>query len=70
MAVCEMCGNDYERSFTVTLQDGSSHTFDCFECAIHGVAPRCHHCGCPIIGHGREVEAIFYCCDHCVREDD
>lgn len=30
---------------------GRRHTFDCFECAIHLLAPRCDHCGCRIVGH-------------------
>ena len=51
MAACEVCGNDYERSFTVRIE-GEVHTFDCFECAIHMLAPSCGHCGCTVIGHG------------------
>ncbi len=35
MAVCEVCGNDYEMSFEV-IAAGARHTFDSFECAIHG----------------------------------
>ena len=38
MAKCEVCGNDYDKSFTVTMK-GKSHTFDSFECAIHALAP-------------------------------
>ena len=34
MARCDMCGNDYDKAFTVT-QQGVAHTFDSFECAIH-----------------------------------
>jgi hypothetical protein len=37
MAVCAVCGNEYEKSFIVTL-DGAGHTFDSFECAIHALA--------------------------------
>src|SRR5262245_39172370 len=51
MAKCEVCGNDYDKSFTVTM-GGASHTFDSFECAIHALAPECAHCGCKIMGHG------------------
>lgn len=69
MAVCELCGNDYERAFTVTLFNGDEHTFDSFECAIHAVAPRCAHCGCPIIGHGLERDGRYFCCPHCRRHD-
>lgn len=64
MAKCEMCGNDYDKSFTVTM-DGASHVFDSFECAIHMLAPTCSHCGCRILGHGMESDEDFYCCAHC-----
>jgi hypothetical protein len=33
MALCEVCGNDYDKAFQVT-RAGKVHTFDCFECAI------------------------------------
>ena len=33
MARCERCGNDYDKSFQVTMA-GKAHTFDSFECAI------------------------------------
>ena len=38
MAQCEVCGNNYDKSFEV-MQGGTSHTFDSFECAIHLLAP-------------------------------
>ncbi len=68
MARCDHCGNDYQYSFQVTSSDGSTHTFDSFECAIHMLAPVCNHCGARIIGHGVESEGVFYCCAHCARE--
>lgn len=67
MAQCETCGNEYERSMEITL-DGRSHHFDCFECAIHRLAPRCAHCGCRVIGHGVQSEHAVFCCDYCMRE--
>lgn len=67
MAKCEVCGNDYDKSFTVTIQ-GTAHTFDSFECAIHALAPKCAHCACKIIGHGVESSGTFYCCAHCAGE--
>ena len=67
MAKCETCGNDYDKSFQVTM-NGESHTFDSFECAIEMLAPRCHHCSCRIIGHGLEDNGTFFCCDHCAEE--
>jgi len=57
MAKCEVCGNDYDKSFTVTTK-GKAHTFDSFECAIHALAPKCSHCGCKIIGHGVENNGL------------
>ncbi|MEN6450115.1 MAG: hypothetical protein ABFC96_06470 [Thermoguttaceae bacterium] len=69
MAKCEVCGNDYDKAFTVTRHSGESRTFDCFECAIHALAPRCVHCGCPVIGHGVEDEAAVYCCAWCASQE-
>ena len=66
MAKCEHCGNEYDKSFTVTL-GGTTHVFDSFECAIHVLAPRCAHCGCAIIGHGLEANGTFFCCAHCAQ---
>ncbi len=68
MAKCDVCGNEYDKAFTV-IKEGESRTFDCFECAIHAMAPRCAHCGCKIIGHGMEVgDGEFYCCAHCASQ--
>src|SRR5437763_10382283 len=53
MAKCEVCGNDYDKAFTVTM-NGQPHTFDSFECAVHALAPTCAHCGCQVVGHGVE----------------
>jgi len=64
MAVCEVCGNDYDKSFDLVM-DGETHTFDSFECAIHALAPACDHCGCRIVGHGAESDGHMYCCAHC-----
>jgi hypothetical protein len=68
MATCETCGNRYDKSFDLILHDGSRHTFDSFECAIHAVAPTCAHCGCRIVGHDVEANGTMYCCAHCARE--
>ena len=64
MPECEVCGNDYDKAFQVVV-GGQSHTYDCFECAIHALAPVCAHCGCRIIGHGMEADGSFYCCAYC-----
>jgi Rieske Fe-S protein len=67
MARCEVCGNDYDKSFEVAI-GGATHVFDSFECAIHAVAPTCEHCGCHIIGHGLESDGRMFCCAHCAKE--
>lgn len=67
MATCDMCGNDYPRTFTLTTADGQTGTFDSFECAVHALAPTCAHCGCRILGHGVEVQGETFCCSHCAR---
>jgi Rieske Fe-S protein len=68
MAKCDVCGNDYDKAFTVRTHDGRNHTFDSFECAVHLLAPTCTHCGCRIIGHGVEDDGTFFCCAHCAQE--
>lgn len=64
MATCEVCGNDYDKTFEVH-RDGEMHVFDSFECAIHALAPACEHCGCKVIGHGIEADGQVFCCAHC-----
>jgi Rieske Fe-S protein len=67
MPSCEVCGNEYDKTFEV-IAAGARHVFDSFECAIHRMAPVCEHCGCPVIGHGSEVAGRFFCCAHCARQ--
>lgn len=66
MAQCDVCGNNYDKTFEVHL-GGSVHTFDSFECAIHAVAPVCAHCQCKIVGHGVEADGQLFCCANCAR---
>ena len=66
MAKCEVCGNDYDKTFLVTM-NGVAHAFDSFECAIHALAPVCRHCGCKVVGHGVEKAGAIYCCAHCAK---
>lgn len=63
---CECCGNEYDKAFEV-VSGGARHVFDCFECAIHVLAPRCAMCGVAVIGHGVEAGGTYYCCAHCAR---
>ncbi len=66
MARCDTCGNEYDKTFQIVIND-QTHTFDSFECAIHKLAPTCAHCACKIIGHGVEANATMYCCAHCAQ---
>ncbi len=69
MGHCDTCHNEYDKTFDVTFH-GDEYTFDCFECAIHLLAPICSHCGCRIIGHGVESEGVFFCCTHCLQSQE
>lgn len=66
MATCDVCGNDYDKAFTISGPLGAG-TYDSFECAIHALAPTCSHCNCRIIGHDVESDGVFYCCAHCAK---
>jgi hypothetical protein len=68
MAVCDHCGNDYDKAFQIT-RGGQTQTFDSFECAIAKMAPTCDHCQVRIIGHGLEAKGRFFCCAHCASKD-
>jgi hypothetical protein len=63
---CETCGNQYAHAFEVRLE-GETYVFDCFECAIQRLAPRCTNCRVAIVGHGVEGGGSTYCCAHCAR---
>ena len=64
---CQVCGNEYDRAFEVHI-DGKVHVFDCLECAILALAPRCGSCGCRVIGHGMEADGTIYCSADCARK--
>jgi DNA-directed RNA polymerase subunit RPC12/RpoP len=66
MAICDTCGNDYDKAFEV-LKDGKRWTFDSLECAAHRLAPACTRCGVRILGHGHEAGGVFYCARHCAE---
>lgn len=66
MPRCDVCGNDYDKTFDV-MKDGKTWTFDSFECAIQSLAPKCEHCGCRIVGHGVEKDGVMFCCGHCAK---
>lgn len=68
MEKCEVCGNQYDATFEVTMA-GRRHVFDSFECAINALAPTCGHCGCRVIGHGVQKHDIVFCCAHCAEHE-
>lgn len=68
MPKCEVCGNDYDKAFEIR-QGGERHVFDCFECAIHRLAPVCGHCGVRVIGHGVELSGRVFCCASCANKE-
>lgn len=68
MATCDVCGNEYDKLFTITHEDRTG-SFDSFECAISAMAPVCANCGVTIIGHGVEDAEQMYCCAHCARRE-
>lgn len=68
MARCEVCGNQYDKTFEV-LKDGERHIFDSFECAIQALAPECEHCGVKVIGHGVEDNGTIFCSAHCAEQE-
>ena len=65
MPSCEVCGNEYDKTFTIETADSTRHVFDSFECAIHALAPSCARCGSTILGHGVEADGTMYCCASC-----
>lgn len=67
MPVCYTCGNDYDKTFTVTVASGETYHFDSIECAARQIAPACEQCGTTILGHGLEADGRYFCCDHCAQ---
>ncbi len=66
MKRCQVCGNDYDKTMDIHL-NGKKGIFDCFECAIHAMAPTCDHCHCRVIGHGVESGGRIFCCASCAK---
>ena len=66
MGKCVTCGNEYDRSFDITMS-GKTQTFDSFEWAITLLAPRCNHCSAVIIGHGVQSGDKIFCCANCAH---
>ena len=66
MAICEVCGDDYDKVLRIsTSTDSRVHVFDSFECAMQALTPSCARCNCTILGHGVESDGVIYCSAHC-----
>lgn len=63
---CFRCDNEYDKCFQI-IKNNQTYVYDCFECAISHLAPKCERCDCPIIGHGLEDSGRFFCCAHCAK---
>jgi hypothetical protein len=69
MGRCEVCHNEYDKTFQVMMETGGGrHVFDSFECAIQALAPRCENCSVRIVGHGVESDGHMFCCAHCAQQ--
>lgn len=66
MPRCDVCGNDYDKTFEVR-QAGRSYTFDSLDCAAQRLGPTCARCGYRVLGHGVEQDEQIFCCAHCAR---
>ena len=51
MAECEVCGNDYDKSFEV-IAAGDRHTFDSLSAPSHAWRPGASTAGAPSSGTG------------------
>lgn len=63
---CHVCGNEYDKPLEIAV-DGGTRSYDCFECAIHDLAPTCANCGVKIVGHGVQAADTMYCGAHCAQ---
>jgi hypothetical protein len=66
-ATCKVCGNRYDKTMEIRV-GGNTGTYDCFECAIHDLAPTCSNCQVRIVGHGVEAAGAIYCGAHCAGQ--
>lgn len=65
---CEHCGKLVADLMEIRFQ-GRTRVFDCFECAIHAMAPPCRHCGSRVIGHSIQAEGRMFCSPHCAEAE-
>ncbi len=64
---CAICGNFYDKAFSVTTFDGATSVFDSIECAAMWLAPECETCRTRILGHGVESDEGVFCSAFCAQ---
>lgn len=64
---CRKCGQAAEIPVTVQVGDGSEYTFDCFDCAVETLAPRCPECGRVYSGRPVAFGEHRFCSSRCAE---
>jgi hypothetical protein len=64
---CSKCGNESGRGFRVTSREGTTWTFDSFECALSTLAPQCGRCSSAILGPALLRAGVAFCSEDCAR---
>ena len=67
MAICEVCGNEYDKPFQV-WRNGRLMKFDRVDCAIKVMRPACAGCGAHIMGRSIEVDREMFCSLSCADQ--
>ena len=68
MARCDVCGNDYDKSFQIVQGRQVAHFRQLRMRHSWHLRRRVSHCGCRIIGHGMEAHGEFFCCAYCAKQ--
>lgn len=67
MKSCKKCGQPAQTPVTVRVGAGPQYTFDCFDCAIETLAPRCPECGRSYTGHPVTLGEQRFCSTACAQ---
>jgi hypothetical protein len=67
VAICEVCGNEYDRPFQV-WRNGRLMKFDRVDCAIQVMRPACAFCGAHEMSRGIEVDGEMFCSLGCADQ--
>jgi hypothetical protein len=67
MRSCKKCGHAASTPVLVGIGDGPEYTFDCFECAIDTLAPRCPECGSVYLDRAVTFGGAQFCSKACAQ---